>query len=64
MRKCFSFLFLAFCCVILSTVEGVAFSECSSEDEAIEWLRQRIESNEKIDRNIISIVRFFLKHDA
>ena len=57
-------MFLAFCCVILSTVEGVAFSECSSEDEAIEWLRQRIESNEKIDRNIISIVRFFLKHDA
>lgn len=57
-------MFLAFCCVILSTVEGVAFSECSSEDEAIEWLRQHIESNEKIDKNIISIVRFFLKHDA
>ena len=57
-------MFLAFCYVILATVEGVAFSECSSEDEAIEWLRQHIESNEKIDKNIISIVRFFLKHDA
>ena len=57
MRKCFSFLFLAFCFVILSTAEGVAFSECTSEDEAIEWLRQRIESNEKIDKNIISIER-------
>ena len=64
MKKCFSLLFLAFCSVILCTVEGVAFSECTSEDQAIDWLRQRIESNEKIDKNIISIVSVFLKHDS
>lgn len=62
MKKCFSFLFLAFCSVILSTVEGQAFSECTSEDQAIDWLRQRIESNEKIDKNIISIVYIFNRH--
>jgi len=38
------------------TVFGKTFAECSTEEEAIDWLRQTIADKQKMDKNIISIV--------
>lgn len=51
-----SFCFLALCSSILSVAEGITFNDCTSEEQAITWLRDQIEANQKIDKNIISIV--------
>ena len=37
-------------------VFGKTFAECSTEEEAIDWLRQSIADKQKMDKNIISIV--------
>ena len=36
------------------------FSECTTEEQAIDWVRAKIENNEKIDKNTISIVAIVL----
>ena len=41
-------------------VFGKTFAECSTEEEAIGWLRQSIADNQKMDKNIISIVFIML----
>ena len=33
------------------------FRECASEEQAIDWIKDLIEKNEKMDKNLISIVR-------
>ena len=45
--------------MVQTIASGLSFSECTTEEEAIAWLRSKIEANEKIDKNIISIVVFF-----
>lgn len=32
------------------------FRECTSEEQAIDWIKDMIEKNEKMDKNLISIV--------
>ena len=36
---------------------GLEFRECASEEQAIDWIKDLIEKNEKMDKNLISIVR-------
>ena len=44
--------------LLIQTVAlGVSFAECHTEEEAIDWLKEKLSTNEKIDKNIISIVR-------
>ena len=49
--------FLSLSLLIQTVVLGVSFAECQTEEEAIEWLKGKLSANEKIDKNIISIVR-------
>lgn len=49
--------YLIFLSLLIQTVAlGGSFAECHTEEEAIEWLKEKISANEKIDKNIISIV--------
>lgn len=48
--------FFILCSLFQNVVYGLSFNECSTEEEAIAWIRSKIEANEKIDKNIISIV--------
>ena len=50
------FAFLLLQCVTLE----LEFSECTTEEQAIDWVRAKIENNEKIDKNTISIVAIVL----
>ena len=41
--------------LLIQTVAlGVSFAECHTEEEAIDWLKEKLSTNEKIDKNIIS----------
>ena len=46
------FAFLLLQCV---TYE-LEFSECTTEEQAIDWVRAKLENSEKIDKNTISVV--------
>ena len=54
MNRFFSIFFLL--AILQCVVSGLSFNECTSEEQAMQWLREKIEANEKIDKNIISIV--------